>query len=65
MSAVSALVLSFAIWVISVLSISYTAKKQGIRLRELLNVRTLLVALFVAFSVVVISIAVYWSHGVK
>ncbi len=58
MSVDNVLMLSFVIWLISILNISYTLKKQNTELGELFNIRILLVALFVAFSIVVISIAV-------
>jgi len=58
MSAANILLIASVIWIISVLNIFFVIRKQKVNKSELLNIRTLLLAFFVAFSIVAISITI-------
>jgi hypothetical protein len=58
MSAENILLIAFVIWIISVINLLFVIKIQKVGKSELLNKRTLLLALFVALSVVSVSIII-------
>ncbi len=58
MSAANILLIASVIWIISMLNIFFVVRKQKVNKSELLNIRTLILAFFVAFSVAAISITI-------
>ena len=58
MSAADVLLIISVIWFICTLNVAYIMKKQKLKKTDILKVRAMLLAFFVAFSVVVISIIV-------